>query len=162
MITQKLLFLFLLIYFRKLDGFKWSLLVFSSLLLWQLLSGSAPSRLSYQVCISKTVFLVLLNPISLTPLALTIDFDFDFHSLRGSKSNNALETGHRLKNVWTVSDWLHHMFLFAFPFTFELYLVGLFSWSAFSVWLNSHWKLFDFFARQVEFQTSNAIEIVPN
>ena len=75
----------------------------------------------------KNRFPCTLNPISLTPLALTIDFDFDFHSLRGSKSNNALETGHRLKNVRTVSDWLHHMFLFAFPFTFELYLVGLFS-----------------------------------
>ena len=75
----------------------------------------------------KNRFPCTLNPISLTPSALTIDFDFDFHSLRGSKSNNALETGHRLKNVRTVSDWLHHMFLFAFPFTFELYLVGLFS-----------------------------------
>ena len=57
----------------------------------------------------KNRFPCTLNPISLTPLALTIDFDFDFHSLRGSKSNNALETGHRLKNVRTVSDWLHHI-----------------------------------------------------
>ena len=80
-----------------------------------------------------------------------------FHCRRGSKSNNALETGPRLKN-----DWLYYMFLFAFPFTFELCLFGSFSWSSFSVWLNSHWTLFAFFARQVEFQTSNAIEIVPN
>ena len=44
-----------------------------------------------------------------------------FHCLRGSKSN-ALETGPRLKN-----DWLYHIFLFSFPFTFELCLVGSFS-----------------------------------
>ena len=68
-------------------------------------------RLSSQDLVSglyfKNRFPCTLNRISLTPLALTIDFDF--HSLRGSKSNNALETGHRLKNVRTVSDWLHHI-----------------------------------------------------
>ena len=55
-----------------------------------------------------------------------------FHCLRGSKSNNALETGPRLKN-----DWLYYIFLFAFPFTFELCLVGWFSRSAFSISLKS-------------------------
>ena len=69
-----------------------------------------------------------LNRISFSPLALSISSINDivdfmiFHCLRGSKSNNALETGPRLKN-----DWLYHIFLFAFPFTFELCLVGSFS-----------------------------------
>ena len=55
----------------------------------------------------KNRFPCTLNRISLTPLALTIDFDFDFHCLRGSKSNNCI----RLKNVRTVSDWLYHVFI---------------------------------------------------
>ena len=113
----------------------------------------------------KNRFPCTLNRVSLSPLALSLSSNLTILSiswsfidcLRGSKSNNALETGPRLKN-----DWLYHMFLFAFPFTFELCLFGSFSWSAFSVWLNSHWTLFAFFARQVEFQTSNAFEIVPN
>ena len=69
-----------------------------------------------------------LNRISFSPLALSISSINDivdfmiFHCLRGSKSNNALETGPRLK-----IDWLYHIFLFAFPFTFELCLVRSFS-----------------------------------
>ena len=71
----------------------------------------------------KNRFPCTLNHISLTPLALTIDFDFDFHCLRGSKSNNALETGPRLKNVRTVSDWLYHVFI-----CFSVYFRVMLGW----------------------------------
>ena len=47
-----------------------------------------------------------------------------------------------MKNMRTASDWRYlHKSLLAFPFTFELYFIG---------------------TRQVEFQTWNATEIVPN